>query len=87
MYLLENGKYAVLICRTAHQDWPDYHSEIRILKINENIISEIKRIKLNGYYIKSRMVGDRLYLVTQKREKDKIIEKAGVFLFHPLAKF
>ena len=83
MYLLENGKYAVLICRTAHQDWPDYHSEIRILKINENIISEIKRIKLNGYYHESRIVGDRLYLVTQKWEKDKIIEKGWGFSIPP----
>ena len=81
MYILENGKYAVLICRPAHQEWPDYHSEIRILKISENIISEIKRIDLHGYYMESRMVGDRLYLVAQKWEKDKIVEEGWGFSY------
>ena len=81
MYILENGKYAVLICRPAHQEWPDYYSEIRILKISENIISEIKRIDLHGYYMESRIVGDRLYLVAQKWEKDKIVEEGWGFSY------
>ena len=71
MYVTDNGRYAFLIVRKGHQLWP-YQSEVRILKIDESQITEVDRLELGGHYKESRLIGDKLYLVSEKWEKNKI---------------
>lgn len=80
MYVTEDGDYAFLITRKAQQGWP-YESEIRILKVEKNLISEVTTIDLPGSYRESRLIDGKLYLLSEKWEEDKINEKGWAFSY------
>ncbi len=71
MYLTEDGEHAYLLARKAGQDWPG-SSEVRVLKLDDSEISEVARLDLDANYCESRMVGDFLYVLSEKWEQDKI---------------
>ena len=71
MYVTEEGDYAYLLARKSGQSWP-YSSEVRVLKLDEPEISEVARLDLDASYRESRMVGDKLYVLSEKWEKDKM---------------
>gem|GEM_PF-2110261 len=67
MYVSDDGEYIFLFVTPPHQKWP-YQSNFRVLQFKDEEISEISDLKLSGFYRESRMVGDTLYIVTEKRE-------------------
>ena len=67
MYVTEDGDYAYLLARKSGQSWP-YSSEVRVLKLDESEISEVARLDLDASYRESRMVGDKLYVLSEKWE-------------------
>ena len=71
MYVSENGKTIFLITRKSHQNWP-YDSEIRILEKNKDTITEITSISLPGIYKESRMIDQKLYILTERWEEEKL---------------
>ena len=71
MYISQSGNYAYLITRKPHQPWP-YHSQIKILKIDGEEITEANTIELSGTYRDSRLINDNMYVVSEKWENDKI---------------
>ena len=71
MYISQSGNYAYLITRKPHQPWP-YHSQIKILKIDGEEITEANTIELSGTYRDSRLINDKMYVVSEKWENDKI---------------
>ena len=71
MYVTEDGDYAYLLARKSGQNWP-YSSEVRVLKLDDSEITEVARLDLDASYRESRMVGDKLYVLSEKWEKDKM---------------
>jgi hypothetical protein len=80
MYVTDSGQYAFLITQKAHQGWP-YQSEIRILKIEGESITEITSLELNGTYRESRLIGDRLFIISEKWEKDNMEANGWAFSY------
>ena len=80
MYVTDDGDYAFLITRKAQQAWP-YESEIRILKVEKNLISEVTTIDLPGSYRESRLIDGTLYLLSEKWEEDKINENGWAYSY------
>ena len=80
MYVTPDGSHAFLITRTPHQSWP-HTSRIQILKTNDDNISKLGAIELNGAYRDSRMVNNTLYVISEKWETNRIEESNWKFLY------
>ena len=59
--------------------------KVRILKIDESQITEVDRLELDGHY-KSRLIGDKLYLVPKNGRKIKSSTMVGNFPTLPICK-
>ncbi|SVD26043.1 uncharacterized protein METZ01_LOCUS378897, partial [marine metagenome] len=71
MYVTGDGNHAFLLARKLGQGWP-YSSEVRVLKLDDSEISEVARLDLDASYRESLMVGDKLYVLSEKWEQNEV---------------
>ena len=71
MYVVNDGEHIILLARKPGQSWPQ-SSEVKVLSVEQGKISEVASLDLDASYRESRMVGDKLYVVSEKWEREKL---------------